>query len=100
MKITFRRSGGFAPMPIICEIDTTGGGADAAECQRLIETSGIMSATSAQVAGARDVHYYHIEIVDGTTVKRVNFDQISVPPAIKPLIDFLIKRSKSFFDDD
>ena len=101
MKVVFRRSGGFAPMPIGCDLDTQTMPPD--ECQRLqllIEDSGVMDMHDAEVKGARDVHYYHIEIEGNGKSKKLKLDQLSVPPQAKPLIDFLIKHSKQLLPDD
>ncbi len=99
LKLTFRRTGGFAPLPIGCVIDTAAGGAEALECERLVATSGIAKTVSAKVKGACDVHYFHIEIDHDGTLQVFDFDQISLPSSVRPLVQFLIEMSTEALQD-
>jgi hypothetical protein len=96
MKLSFRKSGGFAPIFQGFEFDSEADLADAdrAKIMALIEESGIMSETSKRVQAARDVFLYSFEIESEGQKKRVIFDQLSVPAKVKPLLDFLLGRSK------
>lgn len=101
MKVSFRRSGGFAPMPLSCTIDTdTCSAEDAIQLRSLVASSGVMQASSATVPGARDVRLYVIDIEDDDLSHEVKFDDISIPAAVRPLIDFLQARSKNVFGDE
>ncbi len=100
MKVTFKRSGGFAPMPLSGSIDTdTSSTEDAVKLQQLVESSGIMQAESASIPGACDIRYYTVEIESQSETKKVKFDELSVPPAVRPLIEFLQERASGLFAD-
>lgn len=100
MKVTFSRTGGFAPIPFGCVLDgDTMPPGDATRLKELVQSTQVMSARNAEVKGARDVYYYTIKVeLDGKQHK-VRFDQLSVPPEIKPLLDFLLARSKRTEED-
>lgn len=101
MRIKFRRTGGFAPMPISADLDTDNCSPDVvSKLKELFETSGIMYMQSAQVKGARDVRSYHIEIDKDGVEQKLDIDEISVPEKAKPLIEFLVAHSKSMFGDE
>ncbi len=100
MKVTFKRFGGFAPIPLSGTIDTnTCSPHDASKLQQLVESSGIMKAENASVPGARDVRYFIVDIENESVTKHVKFDEISVPPVMRPLIDFLQERASSLFEE-
>ncbi len=100
MKLSFRKSGGFAPIFQGCEFDTANAAdADAATVEALARSSDIFNEKGARVPQARDVFYYTFEVeLDGKTNK-VTFDQLSVPEKVKPLLDFLMARSKNMLPD-
>lgn len=101
MKVTFKRSGGFAPMPVSCVMDTkTCDPTEAATLQQLVIDSTIMMTESASVRGARDVRYYSFDIEYEGMTKHVSFDELSVPKEIRPLIEFMQSRATSIFGDD
>jgi hypothetical protein len=101
MQVTFTRTGGFAPMPIGCRLDTKQLGADQAqELEMLVRTSGVMTAKNARVEGARDVHIYSIEVTDSAdATHKVTLDHLSIPLQLKPLVEFLTKHSQSLLPD-
>jgi len=100
MKLSFRKSGGFAPIFQGCEFDTANAAdVDAAAVEALARSSNIINEASARVPQARDVFYYTFDVeLDGKTNK-VTFDQLSVPEKVKPLLDFLMARSKNMLPD-
>lgn len=101
MKITFRRSGGFAPMPMQCVIDTAScSQEDAKQLEALMDSSDIMQAESASIPGARDVRYYLIEIERDGQMKSLKYDELSVPAKAKPLVQFLQSRAQNLFGDE
>jgi hypothetical protein len=101
MKVDFRRTGGFAPMPISCTLDTdTCSPQDARELERLIAAGKVMEAKSASIPGARDVRYYTIDIEGSEGTAHLKFDELSVPQNVRPLIEFLQLRAKPLFGDD
>lgn len=100
MHVVFRKSGGFAPIAIGSELDTNQmPAAESAELLALIKASEIMTMKGSTVKGACDVHYYTIDITDGESRHHVKFDQLSIPAQVKPLVQFLEKRSKSMLPD-
>lgn len=101
MRVIFRRTGGFANMPISADLDTVNCSPDVCEkLQQLVESSGVMYMQSLRVTGARDVRTYHLEIDKNGLVQKVDIDEISVPEKVKPLIEFLVAHSKSMFGDE
>ncbi len=100
MKITFRRSGGFAPRLLGLDIDTDS--AEAAESEklrRLVEESGILGMSGAQQKGARDVNLYHFEIESDQGIHKVTFDQLSIPDTVKPLVKFFNERARDLMPE-
>lgn len=102
MIVTFRRTGGFAPSAVGCSIDTvTDPVPEGSELEILVKQSGILQLQSAKIAGARDVHYYAIDIVtDDHRIHSVTYDDPSIPQSVRPLIDFLLVRSKDLMPDN
>ena len=82
-----------------CEIDTAPNDADATELESLVASSKIMSQSSKKVAAARDVYLYSFDMEKDGQKHSVTFDQLSVPEEVKPLVDFLLKRSKNMLPD-
>lgn len=101
MKVTFRRTGGFAATAVGCSIDTSEQtGPDAEELEMLIKQSGILQRQSAKIEGARDVHYYIVDIVTPDhRIHSVTYDDPSIPNEVRPLLDFLLVRSKDLMPD-
>lgn len=101
MKLSFRRSGGFAPIFQGCRFDsdTNPEDPDLLQIKALVVSSGIMSEGSKQHPSARDVYLYTFDIdLDGKHHK-VTFDQLSVPPKVTPLLEFLLARSKNMLPE-
>lgn len=61
----------------------------------LVRQSGVIGAEGKRVPGARDVFLYTFEIEDQGKAFSVTFDELSVPEPAKPLVEFLLARSKS-----
>jgi hypothetical protein len=101
MKVTYTRTGGFAPIPVTCALDTTACAPDEAqELVRLVTVSGIMHAQSRTNPAARDVRLHSIKINDNQTDKEVEWDDISIPAEARALVQFLQQRAKTIFNDD
>jgi len=99
MKITYRRTGGFAPIPVSCALDTETMPADEAqELKRLVAASSIVQLESRRNSAARDVRLHTIKVEDDG--KEVSFDDVSIPGEVRPLIQFLQARAKNMLDDD
>ena len=95
MKVTFRQTGGFGGLSFGADLDT--GALPPAEGLRLaelVETSGIRTFAARGPDAGRDLAGYEIVVEsDGPTI-RATFDDMSVPPALEPLLDFLRERAR------
>ena len=102
MKITYRRTGGFAPIPVSCALDTETMPADEAqELKRLVAASSIVQLESRRNPAARDVRLHTIKVEeDAGAAKEVSFDDVSIPAEVRPLVQFLEARAKNMLDDD
>ncbi len=100
MKLSFRKSGGFAPVFVGCSFDTRAkADAEAAELESLVKASGIMQMSSKKSPHARDVFYYTFAIeLDGKS-KELTLDQLNLPESLQPLLNFLLERSKNMLPD-
>ncbi len=100
MKVSFRQSGGFAPIFTGVQFDTSENpGPEATELENLINKSGILNMSDARVKGARDVYYYTFDIETPKGKHSLTLDQLSIPPAVQPLLDFLKARSRNMLPD-
>lgn len=94
MKITFRRSGGIAGRMTGCQIDTASlSSEETTKLQSLIQQSGLLHAETQYTPNARDLINYKITIQTGKNTHSVCWDELSLPAAAKPLIDYLQRRS-------
>ena len=57
------------------------------------DRKGILEVSSALTPRARDVFLYEITVERGGLVHRVSFDDLSIPPSVEPLLEYL--RSKA-----
>lgn len=100
MRVSFRQSGGFAPIFVGTQIDTDAEqGPESTELEKLVMDSGIMKLSDAKVKGARDVYFYTFDIHVGELKHSVTLDQLSVPPSVQPLLEFLKARSRNMLPD-
>jgi hypothetical protein len=94
MKLSFRRTGGFAPMPIGCQLDTEKMSVrEAEQLTRLVDDSEIMETTGKTLSGAKDMHYYDIEIERDGKTHKAHFDHASLPERIRALVQYLLHES-------
>ena len=95
MKVTFKQTGGFAGLSFGADLDTdTLPHAEGRRLVQLIESSGIRTLAARGAGGARDLAAYELVVEgDGGTV-RTTFDDMSVPPELEPLLDFLRQRAR------
>ncbi len=100
MKVSFRKSGGFAPIFEGCILES-GKIADEESKQLagLIESSHILTAEGKRTPGARDVHLFTFDVDYKGQHNKVTFDQLNIPAEIKPLLEFLLERSKDMMPD-
>ena len=95
MRISFRQSGGVAGRVRACEIETEGMQADAGralEC--MVRESGIMEGIASRASRGRDLQRYEIEVEMGRERFSARFDDLAVPPALAPLLDYLNARAR------
>jgi hypothetical protein len=95
VKIAFRQSGGFTGLIRAAEVDTTT--LPHAEAERLEgiakELSGRRRAPSADSPRGRDLGVYEITIETPRGVRRLSFDDATMPEEAQPLLEFLQKRA-------
>jgi hypothetical protein len=98
MKIIFRQSGGYAGLRLGYEVDTSSLPAEeAAKLESLVRQSGILQAgsTTNTTPTARDLLQYQITLESQGTNIQISFDDLSIPPGIEPLLDYLQERARS-----
>lgn len=101
MKVSYKRTGGFAPIPVSCSLDTdTCSTEEAQELKRLVAVSGIMMASSMKSPIARDVRLHTLNIDDNGTIKEVSWDDVSIPAEARPLVQFMQERARTIFGDE
>lgn len=95
MKATFRQSGGYAGLIRGCELDTDSLPPDeAATLQSLVVQSGILQAGSGRAPDARDLLNYEITVTTDEGVHHVTFDDMTMPEAVAPLLEYLQEKAK------
>ena len=97
MKLSFRKSGGFAPVFMGCIFDTDA--KPEPELEALVKSSKIMEQTSKKHPSARDVFYFTFTIDMNGTNKSVTFDQLNVPQEVEPLLNYLLERSTNMLPE-
>ena len=99
MKIAFKQSGGFAPIPLSCTIDTTTH-PEGARIEQMVADSGFWQLNEGEKAsGAFDVHVYHLQIEGKDGWKKVKLDQVRMPDSMRPLVQYLQENAKSLLPD-
>lgn len=100
MKVYFRQSGGFAPVFLGVQLDTEAApGPESEELERLVETSGILNLSDARCPGGKNMSLYTFDIEHGPHKHIVTLDQLSVPDAVQPLLEFLKARSRNMLPE-
>lgn len=100
IKVSFRKSGGFAPIFEGCILESGKiPEADSAALETLINQSGILKQSTKRHPSARDVHLFTFDIERNGEHNKVTFDQLSVPEEVQPLLNFLLARSKDMMPD-
>jgi len=95
MRITFTQSGGFVGAVKACTVDTAAlCDADRREVEALVAASGLVAPLEAFAAGARDRRQYEITIETTSLPLRIACDDVSLPPAARPLVAFLAARAR------
>lgn len=102
MRIVFKRTGGFAPSMIGCVLDTANlPPADAQQLKELVRLSEIMTGDSQVSKSARDAHVFNFQIEDDDgRIHQVKYDTVTLPDAVRPLMEFCREKSDSLLPDD
>jgi hypothetical protein len=90
-KIRFRQSGGFAGLVRGCDVEFNE--LDVAD-RAALERHARSGPTTAAPSEARDQIVYEIEMETDAGVRRLEFDEASVPKDLAPLVQALAERSK------
>jgi Emfourin len=90
-KIRFRQSGGFAGLVRGCDVEFNG--LDVAD-RAALERHARSGATPGAPSEARDQIVYEIDIETDDGVRRLEFNEASVPKDLAPLVKALAERSK------
>ena len=93
-KVRFRQSGGFANLIRGCEVaaeDLTA--AHRLALERIADHAGATE-SPAPSSSARDQVIYELELDTGGGVRRFEFDEMSVPDGLGPLVAWLQQRSR------
>jgi hypothetical protein len=93
-QVRFRQSGGFANLVRGCDVaaeDLVAAHRHALE--RLADGAGA-TASRTQSPSARDQVMYELELDTGAGVRRFEFDELSVPDGLGPIVEWLQQRSR------
>lgn len=95
MRITFIQSGGFAGAVRHACLDTAGLAADERHAvEALVTESGLTMSWERFASAARDLKRYEIVIAGAAGTIRVACDDRCLPDRARPLVGFLIARSR------
>jgi hypothetical protein len=98
MKVRFVRTGGVAGMRLAVTLDSeTLSAREAARLKRLIGRAASIEA-SPPATGPRpgaDRFQYRLTVEEGGRTRRLELDDASVPPALRPLLDYLAGRARA-----
>ena len=95
MKVTFKQTGGFAGLTFGADLDTkTLPRAEGRRLMQLVEASGIRTLAAREAEGGRDLAAYEVVVEGDGGAIRATFDDMSVPPELAPLLDFLRERAR------
>lgn len=95
MKIRFRQSGGYAGLIRGCEVDIESLSPEALKAlESLAEKSKIRGMEDYRNPRARDLRIYEIEVEIGKEIKRITFDEMSIPDDLKNLFELLKRKAK------
>jgi hypothetical protein len=97
MKISVRRSGGFANIGAHAEVDTSTLPREKADAlQRLVRGASLPDQPPPPLrsAQAADAYQYDITVDDGKSPKTYRADDLTMPDTWRSLVDFLLKQGK------
>jgi len=95
MKIRFRQSGGYAGLIRGCEVDIESLSPEALKAlESLAEKSKIRGMEDYRNPRARDLRIYEIEVEMDKEIKRLTFDDMTIPDDLKNLFELLKREAK------
>jgi hypothetical protein len=95
LKIRYVQSGGLAGLIRECAIDAgTLAPAAAATVRRLVKAAGLADLQTKKTVGAADLLHHDFSIETDAGTFHLSFDDLSLPPVLKPLVTFLSRRSR------
>ena len=101
MKVRYRQSGGFAGLSLGSDLDTanlpTG---EAEELERLVKRAALDNVGVQKSSRGRDLTSYEIVVADNGRTTKASFDDMTIPPNVQPLLDFLKRRASAKPLDD
>ena len=95
MKVSYEESGGFANLTRGCVLDTDQlPPAEAAQLESLVETGQVPQSLAARSPRARDAMQYDLTIERAGKSHTISVDDLTLPPKLRPLVQFLQKHAK------
>ena len=95
MRIRYKRSGGFAGLLRGCTIDVARlAPAAALLVKGLIKVAQRVKVKSARTPGVADLPVHEVTIETDAGTLELSFDDMALPKSLKPLVEFLARRSK------
>lgn len=105
LRIWFRQAGGIAGAELKVSVDTAAvSPAEAQELEKLVDECGFFDLPGRRLGGlldfigpprAFDTLRYEISITRGSSRHQVAFDDLSLPPALWPLVDHLAEMARA-----
>jgi hypothetical protein len=101
MRVRFRQTGGFGGLAMGCDLDAgTLPSADASKLTDLIKQAKLEETHERRSHRGRDLQTYEIVVEDEGVTLKASFDDMTVPPNVEPLLQFLTDRSRPVPLDD
>ncbi len=96
-RLEFRKTGGFMGILKGCDLDLLNlPAAERSKVEALVQSSNLLSLSSHTERRARDVYYYHITATTSDGKEHgCKFDDVTLPPALRPLVQLLEARSSN-----
>ena len=95
LRITYRQSGGYAGLFRGCTIDAAAlKAAEAKALGRLVQAAALAQMKSAKTEGIPDLLVHDLSIQTDAGTRELSFDDLTLPEALRPLVEFLDPRCK------
>jgi superfamily II helicase len=101
MKIRYRQSGGFGGLVLGSDFDTqTMSPGEAGELERLVKQADLDKVGVKKSSRGRDLTNYEIVVEHHGATTRAAVDDMTMPPQVEPLLNFLKDRASAKPIDD